>query len=87
MKKYKINKGFISQKIGKNLTIFGGEESTLYTFNETGTFIFQKLKLGWDKRKITEAIIKRFKVDKDKVRGDLNEFIEELTKKKIIQTY
>ena len=50
--KYKINKGFIVQKVGNKQTIFDGEESALYTFNKTGSLIFEKIKLGWEKEKI-----------------------------------
>lgn len=83
-KNYKVNKGFIVQKLGNKTTIFDGEDSMLYTFNETATFIFQKLKAGWDKKKIMEAMLKKFKVKEEKLSLDFDDLIRDLRSKKII---
>ncbi len=82
--KYKINKGFIIQKLDDKNVIFDGEESMLYTFNETASYIFSKLKLRWDEKKITDDIVKKYKVKKEKTAKDLKELISDLKKKKII---
>lgn len=84
MPKYKINKGFIVQKLGAKTVIFDGEESVLYTFNETASFIFQKLKLGWDKEKIIGGLVKKYQIKKEKAMKDVNQLINELRKKKVI---
>lgn len=84
--KWKISKGFISQKIGKKLTIFDGEESALYTFNETASLIFGKLKKGFEKDKIIGLLIKKYKINKKKAEKDVNEFLNELKKNKIISS-
>jgi len=81
--KYKISKGLISQKLDGKMTIFDGEESALYTFNETASFIFKKIKSGWDKDKIIEALLKKYSVKKEKIDKDYEELIKELIKKKI----
>lgn len=83
--KYKINKGFIVQKVGDKSTIFDGEESTLYTFNKTGALIFDKIKLGWEKEKIIKLISKTYSIDYSKAFRDFNEFTKELIKSKIIK--
>lgn len=84
MTKYKINKGFIVQKLGKKTVIFEGEKSVLYTFNDTATFIFQKLKLGWEQNRIIESLIKTYGVKKERVVKDFKEIINELIDKKIV---
>ena len=84
MSKYKINKGFIVQKLDDKTAIFDGEKSMLYTFNETATYIFQKLKSGWDKKKILETMQKRYKIKEEKLTKDFDELIRELKAKKII---
>lgn len=84
MKQYKINKGFIVQKLGEKTVIFDGEESVLYTFNETASFIFQKLKLGLEKEEIVKRIAKRFNVQEVRARKDFDELIKDLLNKKII---
>ncbi len=82
--KYKINKGFIVQKLDDRTAIFDGEESMLYTFNETATYIFQKLKSGWDKKKIIESMLKKYKTKEEKLTKDFDELIRGLKAKKII---
>lgn len=83
--KYKINKGFIVQKIDNELVIFDGEESVLYTLNETAAFIFQKLKRGLSEEKIVEAMVKKYDVDKERVKRDVRRIIKRLGKNKIIE--
>ncbi len=81
---YKINKGYIVQKLDDKTAIFDGEESMLYTFNETATYIFQKLKSGWDKKKIIPAMLKKYKTKEEKLSSDFDDLIRELKAKKII---
>ncbi len=85
MQKYKINKGFIVQKLDNRTVIFDGEESVLYTFNETASYIFQKLKKGLNDKEIIEAVVKKYNSKGEKVRNDYQELITDLLKKKIIK--
>lgn len=85
MKRYKLNAGFITQKIDDKTTIFAGESSKLFTLNETGSFIFQGLKLGWEKEKIIGDLVKKFNVEKKQVEKDFQELLQELLDKKIIR--
>ncbi len=82
--KYKINKGFIVQKIGNNLTVFDGEKSDLISFNGVGTVIFEKIKKGWDADRIVEEIMNKYSVDEKRAKKDTEEFIMQLKKNKII---
>lgn len=82
--KYKINKGFIVQKVGDKSTIFDGEESALYTFNKTASVIFGKIKAGWEKEKIVDYVAKIYSVKKEVAEKDFDELIKELIKSKII---
>ena len=65
-KVYKINQGFVTQKINNKTTIFSGEDSVLYTLNETAALIFSGIKLGWDK---TAEIYFNDKYDNLKLEG------------------
>ena len=82
--KYKINKGFIVQKLDDKTVIFDGEESVLYTFNQTASEIFKKLKKGDQEEKIINDMIKKYKIKKEKAQKDFSELMTELKKKKII---
>lgn len=83
-KKYKIKKGLISQKLDKKTVIFDGERSVLYTLNETASFIFNKLKLGWHKERIIDELINSYSVERKKAIIDVRELIEKLEEKGII---
>lgn len=86
MAKFIIQKGFIFQKTNKGISIFDSEESMLFNLNETASYIFQKLKSGWTETKITEAMIKRYKIRKEASHKDVKEFISDLKKHKIISS-
>ncbi|MCL4339326.1 PqqD family protein [Patescibacteria group bacterium] len=83
-KSYKINKGFIVQKLDDTTVIFDGEKSTLYTFNSTATFIFQKLKSGNDRRKIVSLLARKYGISEKKAQNDFNMLLTDLLSKKII---
>ncbi len=83
---YKINKGIISEKTGKKMTIFDGEESILYLFNETARFIFEKIKKGMDKKTIIDLLVNKYKVSKKTAEKDVEKIISELLKNKIISS-
>lgn len=82
--KFKLNQGFITQKMGNKTTIFAGEESILHSLNETGAYIFNGLKLGWERKKIVEGLIKKYGVAKSEAEKDLDQFTKDLVDKKII---
>lgn len=84
MKTYKINKGFIIQKLGKKTVIFDPEKSVLYTFNETASFIFQLLKKSMNIEAIADNLIKKYQIKKEIALRDVRGVIENLFKKKII---
>jgi len=84
--KYKINKGYIIQKLDDKTVIFDSDESILYTLNETAAFIFQKLKKGLTEDQITEALVKKYDIKKEKAKKDFIDLIADLKKKKIISS-
>jgi polyhydroxyalkanoate synthesis regulator phasin len=66
------------------ITIFDGELSLLYTFSETASFIFSKIKLGWEKNKLIDALVKKYGISGKKAEKDVEEFMQELRCKKIV---
>ena len=83
--KYKIQKGLIVQKLGKETVIFDGEESVLYTFNETAAEIFKMIKKGLSEEEIVEKMVKKYDVKKERAERDVKDMIEELIKKGIVK--
>jgi len=84
VKNYSIKKGFIVQKLGNKTVIFDGEKSLLYTFNETASFIFAKLKKNWTVRQIIDGMVKKYQQKPEKITADVRQNIKELKAKKII---
>lgn len=84
MAKYTIKQGFITQKIGKKTTIFSAEESVLFTLNESAAFIFNGIKLGWDKKKMVEKLAEKYDVSIEKAQKDATELLQKLEEKGII---
>ncbi len=71
--------------MGKDLVIFDGEKSVLYTFNETAAFIFRKLKLQSTVAEIVKAMVKKYKISEKEAQKDTKSLIRELLAKKIIK--
>lgn len=83
-KKYSINKGYITQKVGGKLTIFSAEQSVLLTLNDSAALIFQGLKLNWEEGKIISKIISSFNVSEKTAIEDLYKFRKLLIEQKIL---
>lgn len=79
--KLKIQKGYVTQRIGDKITIFDAENSLLLTFNSTATFIFDRLKKGIETEKIITLLTKEFKVTESKAKKDIEEFTKTLITK------
>lgn len=82
---YKINKGYVVQKVGDKTSIFDGEKSELITFNNTGSTIFNKIKLGWEMEKIILYFMKEFLLTEKEAKADVNDFIKKLLRERIIK--
>jgi hypothetical protein len=82
--KYKVNNEFVTKILNNKLSIFDSENSMLYRFNETATFIFKKIKSGLDKQAVIMELIKKYDAKKDEAEKDFDELIKDLRTKKII---
>jgi len=82
--KYKISRKLILGKKGKKITIFNSKKSSIYELNEIGSLILKEV----DKEKTVEEIInllkKNYKVQGIDLLNDINDFIKQLKKKRII---
>lgn len=82
--KYKINKGLITQNVDSKTVIFDGDESVLYTFNETASYIFKQLSLGKNKESIIGGLVKKYEVKMEVAEKDFEEFLKDAIAKKIV---
>jgi len=83
-KKYKLNKGFISQNVENEMVIFDGEQSVLFSFNETAAFIFKRISKGHEPEKIIKAVTKTYDISEETAKKDMHDLVTKLTKKNII---
>lgn len=83
-RKFVLIQGLIEQKIDNKITIFIPEVSELITFNETGSFIFSKLKKKLKEGEIIKKLIEKYEVDQITAENDFRVFIDQLYKKKLL---
>ena len=84
----KINNNFMLKKVaGEYMIIPTGNNnvnfSKIFNINETGAFIFEKLKDGKNKEEVLELMSKEYNASKDVLKNDIDEFIDELKKRGI----
>ena len=81
---YKLKQGFIVQKKDNSVTLFDGEKSLLYTFNESASYIFEQIKKGLNGEEIIKKITKKYKISKKEANKDFRKLLNDLKRKKII---
>ncbi len=86
-RKYRLNKGFITQKMGDKTTIFEGEKSVLFTLNDTASYIFRGIQLQWDIPTIVTKVSDKYKISTSQAQKDIEEFVQVLLKKQIISSF
>lgn len=79
-----MKKNIIFQKIGKKIMIFDSEKSFLYSLNETASYIWKKLRLGWNKKQIIDSLSKKYEASRSEIEIDYDRIIKEMRKKKIM---
>lgn len=86
MVRHVLNSGFIVQKLAGKTVIYSGETSCLYEFNETASFIFAKLKNGWDTGRIVASLAKRYSIPPARAAEDVESLVSDLVRKKILSS-
>lgn len=76
---------FLFYNIGKKTLIYSGDNSLLYTFNDTASLIMSKLRLGWTLERIIDFISFQTGADKKVVKRDVEQFVSELLKNKLVE--
>jgi len=57
----------------------------MLSLNETGVFLWEHLKTDTNEEKLLEALLKEYDVDEATAKADINEFVELLKTKKVIE--
>ena len=86
----KIKEGFILKEIaGSNVVMPTGEAlvdfNMMLTLNETGVFLWKLLERKANKDELLSAILTEYKIDEETAKADIDEFIDMLIAKKVIE--
>jgi len=85
MIRYKIKKGLVVNTIGQRITIFDSEQSLLYSFNTSASYVFKKIKQKKTSEEIVKGLVKKFSIKNEKAQKDFDLLINDMKKKKIIE--
>ncbi len=77
-------KDFVIDKIDGEINIFDVDSSTLYSFNRSGSDIFEMIKKGRNKETIIRMMSKKYNISEKQTEKDVNDFLKDLSKNKII---
>lgn len=85
----KIEKEFILREIAGDYVIIPTGKTTLelnglITVNELGAFLWEKLQQDITKEELVEAVLDEYEIDQETVEKDVEEFLEELVKNRIL---
>lgn len=86
----KIEKEFILREIAGDYVIIPTGKTTLelnglITVNELGAFLWEKLQQDITKAELVEAVLAEYEIDRETVEKDVDEFLEELVKNRILE--
>ena len=79
----KIKDGFILRKVADQyIAVAVGEQSVnfnaMVTVNETGAFLWDRLKNEKTKKELLGALLAEYDVDEETAKADISEFLEKL---------
>ncbi len=80
----KVKKGIVTQKNGAKITIFDGEHSAFYKFNETASLIFEKLKKGLSRQEILDMMVNKYDIARKTAEKDFDQLVKEMKLRGII---
>lgn len=84
MTKLLIKKDFVIDKIDGEITIFNTDNSIFYSFNKSGSYIFEMIKKGFDEKRMVTSMTRKFKISEIQAKEDISFFLKKLSKNKII---
>ncbi|MCM1333864.1 MAG: PqqD family protein [Bacteroides sp.] len=80
----KIKKGFLLRSVGEQNIVFAAgkaakEFNGIIRLNETGRFLWEKLKTDTTKEALVEALTREYEVGDEDAARDVNAFVAELS--------
>lgn len=87
----KLKDGFLLKEIaGSWVVVPVGEQvvdfQMMITLNETGAFLWEKLKNETTKEELLDALLSEYDVEKSVAESDVNEFLKTLHEKELLES-
>lgn len=87
--KMRIKDGFVLRKVaGSYIAVAVGEEAVSFnamvTTNETGAFLWEKLKNDTTEEELVSALLAEYDVDAETAKADISEFLSKLRDGKLL---
>ena len=85
----KIKDGYVLRMVaGRYIAVAVGQESisfnSMITTNETGAFLWEKLKEETTEKELLSALLAEYDVDEDTAKADISEFLAKLKDGKLL---
>ena len=85
----KIKDGFVLRKVaGSYIAVATGAEAinfnAMVTTNETGAFLWEKLKNDTTEDELLKALLSEYDVDEETAKADISDFIKKLEEGKLL---
>lgn len=81
----KLKKNITLHKLKNKISLYDGEASTLYTLNDSATFILNGLKMDWEKSKIVNDLKEKFGATDQEAQEDYQQVLNFLEEKQMIE--
>lgn len=86
----KIKDGFILKEIAGSFVVMPTGEALvdfnmMLTLNETGVFLWEHIAEGAKKEDLLDAILGEYDIDEETAKADIDEFVDMLIAKKVIE--
>ena len=81
---YSIKDNLSSKELGGELFIYNRKNSTIYSFNGTGVFIWNMLKNNMDFNEISQLLCKEYDVLPEVAAKDVSDFVNNLSDNDLI---
>lgn len=85
MKRYRICEGYIIQKQRNIIKLFDSEQSNLYTFNSSGSYIYESIAKCISNEILIEKFARKYKIKREKAQVDVEHFLKFLEEHELIE--
>lgn len=80
-----VNKQAFSCKLDQEVVVLGIKDGVYYGLDNLGSFIWELIQEPVEVKKVRDAILEKYEVEKSACESDLMDFLEDLQKKELLE--